>query len=285
MKHILIALIIMLFAMPTNAADEPRVVTIGGAVTEIIYALGKESMLVGNDTTSYYPPAAATLPKVGYQRTLSAEGILSLKPTLIFTTDQAGPAVVLKQLQEAGVEIITLPEKYSVESTSEHIRTIANRLDAKEKGEALIAEMDTALRGLQEMLAKDAALQKPRVLFLLQVGQSGAPLVAGRNTAADSIIKLAGGENVVDAYEGYKPYNREAAVAAEPDILLTTDHTLDGVGGKEKLLELPGIALTPAGKAKRLISMDALLLLGFGPRTAQAGQELSESFLSALKKE
>ena len=90
-------------------AGRPRLVTIGGAITEVVYALGAQSQLVGSDTTSIYPAEALATPKVGYMRQLSAEGLLSLKPDAIIATTEAGPPVVLDAVRSAGValELIT----------------------------------------------------------------------------------------------------------------------------------------------------------------------------------
>ncbi|MBL4906118.1 MAG: ABC transporter substrate-binding protein, partial [Sneathiella sp.] len=82
-------LIAFLLSSPfVQAAEVPtRIVSVGGALTEMLYALGESARIVGADTTSYYPLAAKELPKVGYQRNLSAEGILSLKPDLLLINE------------------------------------------------------------------------------------------------------------------------------------------------------------------------------------------------------
>lgn len=103
-------------------------------------------------------------------------------------------------------------------------------------------------------------------------------MVAGVSTAADSIIALAGGQNAVSGYSGYKPLTPESAVAAQPDIILLTSQGLEAIGGSEGLRGLPGLALTPAVKNDQIIAMDALLLLGFGPRTADAAMTLHRKF-------
>ena len=115
-----------------------------------------------------------------------------------------------------------------------------------------------------------------RVLFVMHHGS--APMAAGRDTSADAIIRLSGADNAVTAYTGYKPLTPEATVLAAPDVILTTDQSLEQVGGIEAFTRHPALALTPAGKAGNVISMDALLLLGFGPRTLQAAIELAQRY-------
>jgi iron complex transport system substrate-binding protein len=279
MRKITLAIFLFLFSQNLFAKDsaQPRVISIGGANTEIIYALGKGDLLIAADTTSYFPEAANKLTKIGYQRTLSAEGILSLKPDIIITTSQAGPAQVLLQLQEAGVKLVKLEEKFSIENTIQHIRTIAEVLEAKKEGEKLIAKLQS------QMKENKNSTKNPSVIFILQAGQHGSPLIAGKNTAADGIITLSGAKNVVTQYEGYKSYNPESLISANPDVILTTSQTIESIGGKEKFLALSGLNSIAAGKEKRLIIMDSMLLLGFGLRTPEALKILTKNYQELLK--
>ena len=256
-------------------AQPQRVVAVGGAVTEIVYALGAENLLVGTDTTGYWPPPAAALPKVGYQRTLSAEGILSLRPDLLIVTAQAGPPAVLQQVQAAKISLLALEDGRSLQDVEEAVRVLAAALGRREAGAQLLANLMQQREALGRLTAAKNA--PPRVLFLLHHG-GGPPLVAGRETAADSIIALSGAENVVQDWRGYKPLTPESAVALAPDILLTTTQSLEQSGGAAALWRLPGLGLTPAARDKRLIAMDALLLLGFGPRTADAAMDLHRRY-------
>ncbi len=258
-----------------SAAAPVRVVTIGGALTETIYALGAEQLLVGNDTTSYYPAAADKLPKVGYQRTLSAEGILSLSPDLVILTDDAGPPAVIKQLSHAGVELLKVPAGRDFSDVKTTIVRIANALDYTANSTALIAELEAEVTALDASIAEQ--VEKKHVLFALQ-HSGGAPLVAGANTSADSMIRLSGADNVVSAYSGYKPLTPEALIALQPDVILVTSQGLQQTGGVEQLLKIPGLAFTPAARSGHVIAMDALLLLGFGPRSAEAARQLNQRY-------
>jgi iron complex transport system substrate-binding protein len=110
-------------------------------------------------------------------------------------------------------------------------------------------------------------------MFLLSF-VDGKAMVAGRNTAADGIIELAGAENVITAYEGYKPINDEAVVAARPDAILAMQREAFPLDAKTVFAH-PGFALTPAARSRAFFAMDGLYLLGFGPRTALAARDLS----------
>ncbi len=257
-------------ALPATAAE--RVVSVGGSITEIVYALGEQDRLVAVDSTSLYPEAATELPDVGYLRQLSAEPILSLEPTLVLAEPDAGPPAALNQLRAAGVEVMVAPEDTSPEGISAKIEAIAAALDAPEAGRALAervaAEFATLARD------REALSGRPKVLFLLAVG-NGAPLAGGADTSSDAVIALAGGVNAVEGFTGYKPLSPEAIVGAAPDFILVTERTLGLLGGREGLRALPGIAATPAGHAEGgIVAMDGLELLGFGPRAPAAAREL-----------
>jgi iron complex transport system substrate-binding protein len=118
---------------------------------------------------------------------------------------------------------------------------------------------------------------RPKVLFLLSVGNGGAPMSGGAATSSDGVIRLAGGVNAVAGFEGYRPVSPEAIIEAAPDIVLVTHRSLRMLGGVDALLARPAIAATPAGRAKRVVAMDGLLLLGFGPRIGEAIVTLARS--------
>ena len=255
-------------------SEGQRVVSVGGAVTEIIYALGLSDRIVAVDSTSSYPEEAASKPNVGYMRRLAAEPILSLEPSMVLAVEDAGPPAVLDQMREAGLPVALIPDDPSPAGVLDKIERVAAALGEEEKGRALAARLKGKLDALVTAVARFP--MRPRVLFLLSIGRGGALLAAGRKTAAAAIIELAGGVNAVDAFEGYKPLSPEAAVAAAPDVILVTNRSLRLLGGRAGLLGIPEIALTPAGQGRRIIAMDGLLLLGFGPRTGIAIEQLAK---------
>ena len=259
-------------ALPVHAQQPPRIVSVGSSITEIIYDLGAEKLLVGVDTTSLYPEAARKLPQVGYMRALSAEGVLSLKPTLIIATTAAGPAGALDQLKATGIEIMILPDKYDYDSVVTKIAAIGKVTGKISEADSMIARGREAMKSLANRLA--TAKSHPRVLFLLSMS-GGAPQAAGRDTAAAGIIKLAGGINAVDGYSGYRPLTPESVIASNADYVLVTRQTVQAMGGKQAILDQPSLNRTPAGKAGKIIEFDTLLLLGFGPRTPEAATELA----------
>ncbi len=264
----------LLILSTAAAADARRIVSIGGAVTEIAFALGAADEIVAVDATSLWPPEARDLPNVGYMRRLSAEPILALSPDLVLASAGSGPGPVLEQLEAAGIAVETIPDEPSIAGIYGKVEAVARALGREAEGERLQAEIAAAFAAAERAVA--AVEPSPRVLFIISMGR-GAPQAAGHDTAADAIIRLAGGTNAVTGYAGYRPLNPEAAIAAAPDLILAMTQTVEALGGSATLLARPEIRLTPAGEAGRLIALDGLLLLGFGPRTPQAVRELADS--------
>lgn len=267
------ALVMAALAAPAAAVQaqgQPRVVSVGGAVTETLFALGAQGQLVGVDTTSLFPADATRLPQVGYARTLSAEGLLALKPELLLASAEAGPPQVLAQLRRAGVRVEVLDEQHQFDGVLARTQRLGQLSGREREAAQLVARLqqDWAAR------PRPPAGSAPRVLFVLAHG-GGQLRVAGEGTAADAMLRLAGARNALAGLQGYKPLTAEAALQAAPDVLLCTDQGLQVQGGAEGLLKAPGLMLTPAGRAGRVASMEALQLLGFGPRLPQAVAELT----------
>ena len=270
------ALVAALCAVAALAAPPAqRLVTVGGAVTEIVHALGAADRIVATDTTSTWPATAQALPKVGYQRALAAEGVLALRPSHLIATADAGPPVVLSQLRGAGVQVMQLPAEHSAAEVGRSIRTVAAALSMQAAGEAMAARFEQDWAAARRDIA--AMPGRPRVLFILDHG-GGTPMVAGDDTAADAMLAYAGAANVMAGrFRGYRPLTLEAALAAAPDVIVTTHEALAAAGGRAAFLARPGLSALPAARNGRLVSMDALRMLGFGPRLPEAVRELARA--------
>ncbi|MED5373784.1 MAG: ABC transporter substrate-binding protein [Myxococcota bacterium] len=255
--------------------DNARILCLGGSITETVAALGMESQLVGVDASSLYPESVTALPQVGYYRAVSAEGVLSLQPTVILALEGSGPPPVMAQLEATGLPIVYLEEADSVPEARARIETVATALDAE--AAPLLSRFDEEVEA-----GRSAALSgAPRVLFIY-ARAGGVMNVAGEGTSADAMIRLAGGVNAAAGFSGYKPLTPEAAVAAAPDVVLFTTRGLEASGGKQAALQNPALALTPAGQKGAVAAVDDLLLLGFGPRTGKAITALAQALRDAL---
>ena len=259
--------------------DSGRIVSIGGAITEILYALGFEDRLAGVDSTSLYPAAALRdKPNVGYMRQLSAEGVLGLNPSLVLAVQGSGPKETMDVLDAAKVPLVLVPETFSEQGLIEKIKLVGHAMGADSRAECLTAAVSGDLAQLRELRTR---VTKPvRVMSVMSL-LNGRAMAAGKNTAANEIIALAGGVNAIDGYEGYKPINDEAIVAAKPDVVLSIQRGKDSLDA-EAVYVHPAFALTPAAANKAFISMEGLYLLGFGPRTAAAARDLSVKLYPAL---
>jgi iron complex transport system substrate-binding protein len=262
----------LLLGGPAFAAE--RIVSAGSDVTEIVYALGQGGNLVCVDQTSQYPAEAQALPQLGYVRNLAAEGVLSCRPDIIVTAADAGPPAVIAQLRDAGIAVVSVEEDHSFEGALGKIETVAAALGVTERGDALIAELREAMATHQAAL--DTLRGEPRVLFLLSQTPN-AVMAAGAGTAADAMLGLADAENVASGFEGYKQLTAESAAALSPDYILVANFSVEMLGGLESILARPEIALTPAGQNHRVMSIDALLMLGFGPRIPEAVGAIAEA--------
>ncbi len=255
-----------------------KIVSADGSLTEIVYALGKQDLLVGVDTTSGYPAVARKLPQIGYKRNISAEGVLSLEPQVLIATQDSGPDKILKQLAQAGVEIKRYSAEPKLDVVKDKILGVAKLLNIEEKGQQLWSEVAEQVKSARAPLT---AIDKPtKVMFVLNAS-SGSPLVSGDTTMADAIIKLAGGVNAAQGFSGYKPMSVESIISAAPDVLLMMSRGGSHSASSE-ILTKPGFLLTPAAQNKRLVVMDGMLMLGFGPRIGEAVSRLVIEFYPQL---
>lgn len=253
--------------------DASRVATLGGVVTEVAYALGAQDQIIAIDDSSFHPPEALTeKPTLGYYRALAAEPVLAAGPSLVIGNADSGPPDVLSQLRDAGVTTLLLPDLDSVEGTRELVRAMGLALGHEMAAEEVIAGLEQDVVAAEGLVSE--ATSTPRVLFILR--PPGAPtLVAGAETAAGEMIALAGGQNIYPGFTGYIPMTPEGILEIDPDIILTTDDSLEQYGGLDGLLADPGVAQTTAAANGRIVSMDDLYLLGFGPRTGRAIADLA----------
>ncbi|HEY9038877.1 MAG TPA: ABC transporter substrate-binding protein [Roseovarius sp.] len=255
------------------AEDKADVLSIGGSVTEIIAALGQQDRLKARDTTSSYPPGVTHLPDVGYIRALSPEGVLSVGPSLIISEEGAGPPEALEVIRAADVAFIEVPDARDTNGILRKIEVIGDALGVPERANSLAAEVGASLSQATKRAERSEA-DKKRVLFVLST-QGGRINASGTGTEADAIIRMAGGINAVTEFEGYRQMTDEAVGMAAPDVILMMDRGGDHGIADDELFAMPAVQLSPAAQTRSVIRMDGLLMLGFGPRTADAVTQLS----------
>ncbi len=257
--------------------NNSRVVSIGTAVTETIFALGVGGKVVGVDNSSAeYMPETKDLPKVGPRTTLNAEGILSLKPTLVIMNADSGPPQVMEQLRNSGVAVLTLTPNYTVETVKSKIQTIAKALGAESKAVEINTAIDKEMNEVEKTTA--SVKNKPKVMFVGRGPNMPNATMSGTGTTIDEMIKLAGGTNAMNDFTGFREMTDEAVVAAQPEIILMTEKSFERSGGVEGILKFPGVALTPAGKNRRIVAVSDMYFQGFGPGVGKAVRELAAKF-------
>jgi iron complex transport system substrate-binding protein len=254
-------------------SDSSRIVSVGTATTETIYALGLGGRLVGVDnSSSEYLKETSGLPKTGPRTTLSAEGILALNPTLVILPTDAGPPQVVDQLRNSGVTVFALSANYTVEAVKEKVRAIARALGVEAKGAELADSIDRDMSEANALLARTTL--KPKVMFIGRGPNMPNGTMSGKGTTVDEMIRLAGGTNPMDSFQGFREMTDEAVINAAPDVILMTERSFERSGGVDGVLKFPGVALTPAGKARHIVAVSDMYFQGFGPSVGRAVRDL-----------
>ncbi|GHA53007.1 hypothetical protein GCM10008927_18480 [Amylibacter ulvae] len=259
------------FAGASHAQDYKRIASAGGDITEIIYALGAGDQVIAVDSTSGFPETVKDKAQIGYVRGLSAEGVLSIAPDLLIGADDMGPPNVIDNLRAANLDVAVAPLGHGADRVVTKIKFVGETLGLQSRADDLIADYSAKMAALADQVG--ALETKPKVLFILSM-RDGAPIVGGAETSAHDIIELAGGVNVGQDFTGWKPMNSEALIAANPDVIVMSASHAENMGDDSAVLGRADVKLTNAGKSARLVKMDAMLLLGFGPRTPIAVAEL-----------
>ena len=258
--------------------DASRIIPVNGDIAEVVFALGLGDQVVATDLSATYPPEADALPEVGYQRTLLAEQILGLEPTVVVANTDAGPPEVLDQLRNAGIAVVVVDYPHDLTGPAAKIRLVAPALGVPARGEALAREVDAAIGTATDQAAErvEAAGGEPLRAAFLYLRGTNVQQVGGRGSGVDALLEAAGVVDVgVDlGVDEFQPLTDEALLEAAPDVLVVTTTGLESVGGVDGLVEIPAVAGTPAGRDRRVIALDDQLLLGLGPRAGDALAQL-----------
>lgn len=282
-----IALVVGLLVNHGAQASElpQRWVSAGGALSEWVAALGGEPKLVGVDTTSQHPESLKALPSIGYQRQLSAEGILSLRPQVLVGTEEMGPPPVLAQIRSAGVQVEMFSAQPDLATLKGNLQHLGKLLGDETKASQLFAGYEQALDQQKNLVTRAQVTQTAPGVLLLIGHAGGKPLIAGKDTAGDWVLQQAGGKNLA-THSGYKPFSVESLAGLRPDVLVFADRALTGDAARAALFrENPILASTPAAKNGRVFELDPTLLVGgLGPRLPQGLARLSAGFYPSQTK-
>ncbi|NHC45150.1 heme/hemin ABC transporter substrate-binding protein [Motilibacter aurantiacus] len=255
--------------------DASRIIPLTGSIAEVVFSLGLGDNVVGRDIATTFQEAEG-LPVVTHAHDVSAEGVLALKPTVLLADTDTGPSEALDQLRASGVPVVVLDTATGLDDVLPRITAVAEALGVPTAGAELAARTTAEIEAAQAKVS--AGVPKPRVAFLYLRGTAGVYLLGGKGSGADSLITAAGGEDAGTALglDAFTPITTEALVAARPDVILVMSKGLDSVGGVDGMVRIAGIAQTPAGRDRRVVSVEDGVLLSFGPRTAQVIGDLVE---------
>lgn len=250
--------------------DTSRIVPLFGNLAEVVFDLGFGDAVVGRDVSATLAEAA-DLPVVTEGHEVSAESVLSLRPTLVLADEDTGPPEALDHIRNVGVPVVVLERPVTIDDIDGRIAAVAEILGTDDAGAALVAATRSRIADVQDTIPPDAP--SPRVAFLYVRGSASVYLIGGPGAGSDAMIDAAGGIDAGTAIgldDPFTPITSEAMVEAAPDVLLLTTSGVESVGGVDGLVSIPGIAQTPAGRERRVVTVEDGLLFSFGSRTPDA---------------
>ncbi|MEU3895589.1 ABC transporter substrate-binding protein [Streptomyces sp. NPDC045251] len=245
-----------------------RIVPLSGSLSEIVFTLGLGDRVVARDVTATFEQAAK-LPVVTRGHDVSAESVLSLKPDLVIAETTTGPEEAVDQIRAAGVPVLFVEAAKGLDDVGPRIRAVADALGVPAAGEELTRRSEQRIEAVREDVPRG---EKPRVAFLYLRGSASVYLIGGADSGAGSLIEAAGAVDAGAASgleKDFTAITSEALVKAAPDAILVMSKGLESVGGVDGLVEIPGVAQTPAGMDRRIVSVEDGVLLNYGPRTDQ----------------
>lgn len=259
--------------LPTPFPDSSRLIVVGGALLETVFALGEGGRVVARDSTGLYPPEATALPDVGYMRALSPEGVLAQNPSALLIAEGSGPPEALAVIEGGSVPAIEVPEGFSPAGVLDKVRYVGAALGVTDRADALVKTLDAQMTAALALTRDIPDAERQTVLFIISAAD-GRIRAAGSGTAGGSIIGLAGGINPLAEAHGYQTLTDEALLAAAPDAVVMMSN--GGAGDfSADLAANTALAQSPAIRNGRILKFDGALLLGFGPRTAEAIHDLA----------
>ncbi|MGA0147743.1 MAG: heme/hemin ABC transporter substrate-binding protein [Ilumatobacteraceae bacterium] len=258
-----------------EVTDSSRIIVLNEAIAEIVVSLGMQDFIIGRDATTTLA-SLLDVEEVSNGHDISAESVLSLRPSVVIGDTRTGPPEALQQLRAAGVAVLVAPEVWTLSDLPSRVEMIAGALGIPRAGDRLVdltqRAIDDALRGV------GAYADVLRVAFLYVRGTASVYLLGGTGSGADELVAATGAVDVgaLNGLSAFTPLTAEAIVQADPDVLLVMTRGLDSVGGIDGLLALPGVSSTRAAATRAVIAVDDDLLLSFGPRTGALIARLAE---------
>ncbi|GHB07437.1 ABC transporter substrate-binding protein [Streptomyces tendae] len=245
-----------------------RIVPLSGSLSEIVFTLGLGDRVVARDVTATFEQAAK-LPVVTRGHDVSAESVLSLRPDLVLAETTSGPEEAVDQIRAAGVPVLFVEAAKGLDDVGPRIEAVADALGVPVAGKELTRRSEQRIEAVRGDVPHG---EEPRVAFLYLRGSASVYLIGGKDSGAGSLIEAAGAVDAGAASgldKDFTAITSEALVKAAPDAILVMSKGLESVGGVDGLVKIPGVAQTPAGMDRRIVSVEDGVLLNYGPRTDQ----------------
>ncbi len=263
-KYIVIIIIFLFFSFSLTKND--RIVTIGGSITEIVFALGAGKSVVAVDWSSSIPSKVKELPQVGYVRQLSSEGILSMSPTQILATTDMGPPKVIDQIKDVGIDIRIFESPKSFDDIILLITDISKLLDKEKEAKKIISNLNSL--NIEINKKQSSFKEKPKVVFFMSP-TSNSYNAAGGETKANYLIEYIGGVNIFsDTFNRYSKITKEDIINSNPDIILVGFIKMINPDESELISLFTDNSIfkyVEAVKNKKVIAIDMGQYLNFGP--------------------
>jgi iron complex transport system substrate-binding protein len=243
------------------------IVSLSASTTEILFAIGAGSQVVGRDEYSVYPDEALEVTSVGAMwEELPTEAILALEPDLVVAAQIISEDQVMA-LRDLGLNVYWQANPYTYEELWENLRAFAQLTGHEDETEAMIADLEMRVKTVQQKIAPESYL--PSVFYELDATDPSNPWTTGSGTFIDYIITQAGGFNAASALEGdFAQISAEELIAVNPDIILLAD-ALYGTT-PESVAERPGWDVITAVQENAIYPIDPNMMSVPGPRLVNA---------------
>jgi len=254
-----------------DGTKEMRIVCLSKQLTEMVFALGKGHDIVAVDLSSTYPDSAKLLKTVGYHRALSPESIIAMNPDLVIHSNDISPENVLPQITKAGLNIRAFGGANTIDSARLLLKELGNFFKVEKTADAVLEKMNAGLAAAADSLQSLHIKDSTRVMIIhFGLRNNNYFVMSGRNGVGDKMLRLAGCTPALYDGKGAREMSPEAVALANPDIIIATDYGYDKMGSMDKFIaSVPGVALTNAGKNKRIVRFEEHDIVYFGPRSGE----------------
>jgi iron complex transport system substrate-binding protein len=247
-----------------------RIVSHVPPITEILFALGLGDRVVGVSDYCDYPEEAKSKPSVGNYFNPAIENIVALEPDLVLTD---GHSESIKQLDSLGIEYLAI-DPQDIDGIFRDIEILGKAAGVEDRAKKLVDDMKT---DMSNVVSRVEGAPRVRAFYVVDATDLNNPWTAGPGTFADSLITMAGGENIAaEAPAPWVQLSIEQVVSSDPEVIILPAEHGTAFTSPEVLEEHPAWRETTAVKQGRICIIDGDLVDGYGPRIVQGLEEIAK---------